>query len=50
MELVPLPVAPMVLKFGIHLGQAVRKGVRGERKRERVGGGLKVPVVRDFTT
>jgi hypothetical protein len=28
MELNPLPVAPLVLKFGIHLGQAGRKGVR----------------------
>jgi hypothetical protein len=27
MELNPLPVAPLVLKFGIHLGQAGRKGV-----------------------
>jgi hypothetical protein len=24
-----LPVAPLVLKFGIHLGEAGRKGVRG---------------------
>jgi hypothetical protein len=29
MELNPLPVAPLVLKFGIHLGQAERKEVRG---------------------
>jgi hypothetical protein len=29
MELNPLPVAPLVLKFGIHLGLAGRKGVRG---------------------
>jgi hypothetical protein len=29
MELNPLPVAPLVLKFGIHLKQAGRKGVRG---------------------
>jgi hypothetical protein len=29
MELNPLPVAPLVLKFGIHLGQAGRKRVRG---------------------
>jgi hypothetical protein len=45
----PLPVAPLVLKFGIHLGQAGRKGVRGERKRDGVGG-QKASVVRDFTT
>jgi hypothetical protein len=31
MELIPLLVAPLVLKFGIHLGQAGRKGVRGGR-------------------
>jgi hypothetical protein len=29
MELNPLPVAPLVLKFGSHLGKAGRKGVRG---------------------
>jgi hypothetical protein len=33
MELNPLPVAPLVLKFGIHLGQEGRKGVRrGEKE------------------
>jgi hypothetical protein len=29
MELNPPPVAPLVLKFGIHLRQAGRKGMRG---------------------
>jgi hypothetical protein len=32
MELIPLLVAPLVLKYGIHLGQAGRMGVRGERR------------------
>jgi hypothetical protein len=36
MERNPLPKAPLALKFGIHQGQAVRKGVTGERKREGV--------------
>jgi hypothetical protein len=39
MELKPLPVAPLLLKFGIYLGQTGRKGVKGERKRDGVGGG-----------
>jgi hypothetical protein len=38
MELNPLPVAALVLKFGIHLGQAGRKGMRGGKKRDGVGG------------
>jgi hypothetical protein len=32
MELIPLLVAPLVLKFGIHLVQAGRKGVRWEEE------------------
>jgi hypothetical protein len=39
MELFQRLVAPLVLKIGIHQGQAGRKGVRGERKRDGVGGG-----------
>jgi hypothetical protein len=39
MELIQLPVAPLVLKYGIHLGQAGRKGVRGgEEERDGVVG------------
>jgi hypothetical protein len=35
MELFQRSVAPLVLKYGIHLGQAGRKGVRsGEEKEE----------------
>jgi hypothetical protein len=33
MELNPLPIAPLVLEFGIRLGQAGRKGVRGAKER-----------------
>jgi hypothetical protein len=37
MELFQRLVAPLVLKFGIHLGQAGRKGVRrGEEEGKRV--------------
>jgi hypothetical protein len=39
MELNPLPVAPLVLKFGFHL-QAGRKGVR-RREEEGWSGGYK---------
>jgi hypothetical protein len=39
-ELNPLPTAPLVLKFGIHQGQAGRKGVRGgEEEGWSAGGG-----------
>jgi hypothetical protein len=34
MELNPLPIAPLVLKFDIHLGQAGRKGVRRGEEEE----------------
>jgi hypothetical protein len=37
-ELNPLPVAPLVLKFGIHHGQARRKGVRGGEEEGWSGG------------
>jgi hypothetical protein len=37
MELNPLPVAPLVLKFGIHLVQAGRKGVRWGEEEDAVG-------------
>jgi hypothetical protein len=33
MELNPLPVAPLVLKCGLHLGHSLRKGVRRGRGR-----------------
>jgi hypothetical protein len=40
MELFQRLVAPLVLKIGIHQGQAGRKGVRGgEKERDGVGGG-----------
>jgi hypothetical protein len=51
MELNPLPVAPMVLKFGIHLRQAGRKGVRGAREEEEGRSGrVESSVVRHFST
>jgi hypothetical protein len=36
----PLPVAPRVLKFGIHLGKAGRQGVRGREEEGWSGGGV----------
>jgi hypothetical protein len=39
MELFQLPTAPLVLKFGIHQGQAGRKGVRGVEEEGISGGG-----------
>jgi hypothetical protein len=38
MELNPLPITPLVLKFGIHLGQAGRREREWERKRDGVWG------------
>jgi hypothetical protein len=38
MELNPLPIAPLVFKFGIHLGKAGRKGVRGGEEEGWSGG------------
>jgi hypothetical protein len=49
MKLIQLPVAPLVLKYGIHLVQARRKGVRGVEE-EGWSGVWKASVFRDFTT
>jgi hypothetical protein len=49
MELFQRSVAPLVLKFGIHQGQAGRKGVRrGEE--EGMSRGVAASIVRNFTT
>jgi hypothetical protein len=51
MDLFQVQVAPLVLKFGIHQGQAGRKGVsRGKEEGKRGGEGWKASVVWDFTT